>query len=315
LLIVAALAFAYRRRPRLPRVARRHAWLATAVVVFVLLPATGAAAAKLGQGLSQVLSPHSSLWGGDVTTLTPVGLFTGTGGGVLPALAVAAVAVVGLLALPRRVGIALGVLLAALSLLDLRFRLAPTGAYMDFKHLSFVGMLVLVLAASACARMVVSRSGRARVLCVGLAVAWTAAAIVQTGRDGRVTGQQVSAETFQIRTWSAQLPPGTSVRVDIAPSGWQLWAVYMLSAHPVDAPDPVLSTTYAHPRYGRRADYAISLRYYPYPDPRVKRKVPPILYAQNPPVFENGQFVLRRVAWPARLDYVRDTSSTALVEP
>jgi hypothetical protein len=176
-------------------------------------------------------------------------------------------------------------------------------------------MIVLVLAASACARMVVSRSGRARALGIGLAVAWTAAAVVQTGRDGRLTGQQVSAETFQIRTWSAQLPRGASVRVDIAPSGWQLWAAYMLSAHPVDAPDPVLSTTYAHPRYGRRADYAISLRYYPNPDPHVTRPVPPILYARNPPVFENSQFVLRRVAWPRRLDYVRDTSSLAMVEP
>jgi hypothetical protein len=313
LVIVAALAIAYRWRPRLPRIARRHAGITTVVVVFVLVPALLGAGAKLAQGLSQVLSPHSSLWGGDVSSLTPVGYFTGTGGGLVPALAVVAVALVGLRALPRRVAVALGIVLAALILLDLRFRLASTGAYMDFKHLSFVGLIVIALAASAGARLVFWGSRRMQVLAVVLAAAWSAAALVLVGREARLSGEQVTPQLFQIRSWAARLPRGASVRVDVPPSGWQLWAVYMVGDHPVDSPAPVLSTTYAHARYGIRADYALELRH----DLGTGRREPPLLYAQNPPLFENSVFVLRRVRWPQRGRYaaVRDTSSTELVEP
>ena len=311
LVILLALAIAYRRRPRLPRVAGRRAKIAVGVAVVVVLPAVVAAAAKLSQGLGQILSPHSSLWQGDVTNLTPVGLFTGTGGGAVPALVVFALAILGLRALPRRIAIGLGTVLVALALLDIRFRTASTGAYMDFKHLSFLGTLVVVLAASACARLAFSPALRARAIGAVLATAWVAATLVQVGNQARATPQQVPAELFQIRAWAAKLPHGASVRVDVPPSGFQLWSVYMLGDHPVDSPVPDITTTYAHARYGRRAEYALSLRNYI----GSKRPFPAVLYAQNPPLFENSQYVLRRVAWPRRLDYVRDTSSTALVEP
>ena len=52
---------------------------------------------------SQLVTPNAGLWQGDVTTLLPVGRFVGTGGGILAALAVAAVAVFALRALPRAV--------------------------------------------------------------------------------------------------------------------------------------------------------------------------------------------------------------------
>jgi len=312
LLIIAALAVAYRWRPSLPSVARRHPALATVVAVVVLAPALIGAAAKLGQGLSQVLSPHSALWGGDVFTLTRVGNFTGTGGGVLPALGVLAVALVALRALPRRVAVALGAVLAALALLDLRFRLAQTGAYMDFKHLSFLGVLVITLAAAACARLAFSSSRRARVVAFALAAAWAGAALVLVGRDARMSAEQVTPQLLQIRSWAAKLPAGASVRVDVPPSGTQLWAVYMLGNHPVDTPAPVISTTYAHAPTGTRADYALAVRYAPIGSTHALR---PLLYAQDPPLFQNSQFALRRVVWPRRYDAVRDTSSTALVEP
>jgi hypothetical protein len=313
--IVIALLIAYRRRPRLPRIARKHAWLATALVVLVLGPACVAAALKLGTALAQIFSPHSSLWGGDVTTLTPVGRFVGTGGGVLPALAVVVVAALCLRQLPRRIAVALGTVLLLLFALDIRFRTAGTGAYMDFKHLSFVGLLVLTLAASATARLAFSRS-RAVVL-AGLAITavWTVAALHQSGQEGKTTGAQVTPELFQIRSWADRLPPGASVRVDIPASGTQLWAVNMLGNHPVDAPDPVLSTTYAHAPYGTRADYALAPRYYPSLNPAVKRPIPPILYARDPPLFENDMFVLRRVDWPARYANVSPTASRKLIEP
>jgi hypothetical protein len=118
---------------------------------------------------------------------------------------------------------------------------------------------------------------------------------------------------FQIRAWASRLPKGASVRVDIPPSGVQLWAVYMLGAHPVDSPSPVLNTTYAHAPYGWRADYSLSLRYDPVPgrDGR-PRRFPRPLYARNPPVAESHQFVLRRIAWPAHLAATPQTASQTL---
>jgi hypothetical protein len=313
--IVIALLIAYRRRPRLPRVARAHAWVATGLAVLVLGPAVIVAALKLGTALGQIFSYHASLWGGDVTTLTPVGWFVGTGGGLLPALAVLAVAALALRELPRRLGIALGVVLLLLFALDVRFRTASTGAYMDFKHLSFVGLLVLVLAASATARMTFSRSRAVALAGLAITAGWTVAALHQTGREGKTTGAQVTPELFGVRSWANELPKGSSVRVDIPASGTQLWAIYMLGNHPIDAPDPVLSTTYAHAPYGTRAQYSLALRYYPSPNPSVKRPIAPILFAQDPPLFENGAFVLRRVRWPASEAGVRITASRKLVEP
>ncbi len=314
-LICVALLIAYRRRPRIPRFARRHAWAMGIVAVLVLGPAAAAAAVKLWDALSQIFSTHSSLWGGDVTSLIPVGWFVGTGGGVLPALAVLAVAALGVQGLRRRIGVALGVVLALLLLLDIRFRTASTGAYMDFKHLSFVGLLVLVLAATATARLVFSRSRVAVLAGLLIAAGWTVAALHRSGTEGKTTGVQVTSELFQVRTWADRLPKGASVRVDVPASGAQLWAVNMLGNHPVDAPDPVLSTTYAHAPYGTRAQYSLSLRYALNPNPRIKVPVPPILHAQNPPLFENDQYVLRRVVWPAGQAGVPTTASRKLVEP
>ena len=118
---------------------------------------------------------------------------------------------------------------------------------------------------------------------------------------------------FQIRQWSARLPPGATVRVDIPVSGTQLWAVYMLGDRPVDTPTPVVHTTYAHANLGFRADYSLSVRsllidhrYVP---------VPARLYAVDPPVFENSMFVLRRIVWPKRYKNIPDTASVRLVQP
>jgi hypothetical protein len=90
----------------------------------------------------------------------------------------------------------------------------------------------------------------------------------------------------------------------------------MLGAHPVDSPTPVLFTTYAHAPSGLRADYSLALRYYPVPGPDGRpRAFPRPRYAQNPPLAENDQFVLRRIAWPPRLASTPSTASQTLVEP
>jgi hypothetical protein len=316
LLILAALAIAYRRRPRLVSALRSRSWIFGLIAVLVLAPALVGAGVKLYQGVTQLFSPHSTLWGGDLPSFMPVGKFVGTGGGIVPVLLVGGVAVVGLRSLPRRVGWALGVAVLALWLIDIRFRLASTGAYMDFKQLSFAGALLVTIAATAA--MARLSSSRPAVLSAGLALAlalgWTIAATLQDHNEIIRTSEQVTPQMFQLRSWADRLQRGASVRLDIPPTGVQLWAVYMLGAHPVDAPTPVTGTTYAHAAGGVRADYSVSLRFYVAADGRIKR-FPKPAFTQSPPLAENIQFVLRRIVWPARLARYPDTSSQKLVEP
>jgi hypothetical protein len=315
LLIIGVLAIAHRRYLLAPQLLRSRSWIVGLLAVLVLAPAVAGAAIKLGQGIQQLLSSHSGLWGGDITTLLPVGDFVGTGGGAVPAFLVLIVAGCALARLPRRSAVALGISLAVLCLLDLRFRLAGDGAYMDFKHLSFVGALVLTLAATGVTRLLSERRGLALAGGAVLALAWAGAAVVQGHRESVNTPQQVNAAMLQIRQWAARLEPDASVRVDIPPSGVQLWAVYMLGRHPVDSLDPVVGTTYAHAAYGGRADYSLSLRYTPSAIPGRVRPYPRPPFAVNPPLARNYQFVLRRIRWPRRLSAYPDTASERLVEP
>ena len=314
LVILAALAVGYGRRPRPIAVLRSRSWIIGLVCILVLAPAVIGAAVKLGQGASQLLSAHSTLWGGDVSSFMPVGRFVGVGGGIVPALAVAAVAMLGLRALPRRVAWALGLAVLALCLVDVRFRLASSGAYMDFKQLSFMGALIVAMAAAAATALLSSRRSPAVAAGLVLVAVWTVALALQDRREILGTDAQVPSEMFQIRSWANRLPRGASVRVDIPPTGVQLWAVYMLGAHPVDSPTPILNTTYAHAPLGVRADYSLSRHYSISASGRVRR-FPRPPFAQNPPLFENDQFVLRRIVWPARYASIPDTSSQTLVEP
>jgi hypothetical protein len=326
LVILAAVAVAYRRWPRPIAMLRSRSWVFAVLGVLVLAPAVAGAALKLEQGISQLLS-GGVLWEGDVPHLLPVGRFVGTGGGIVPALAVAAVALLGLRMVPRRVGWAVGLGIVVLVLVDVRVRLNSTGAYMDFKQLSFVGALVVALAAAGVAGLLAGDAAalpgtppRWHLAAAGAAalatLGWGAAAVAQDRTEIKQTRPQVTPELLQIRSWAARLPRGASVRVDIPPSGTQLWAVYMLGSHPVDSPTPVVYTTYAHAPYGLRADYSIALRLYPVPGPDGRfRRFPRPLYARNPPLFKNNQFLLRRIVWPARLGSTPQTASQTLVEP
>jgi hypothetical protein len=313
-LIIGALAIAHERYRLAPRLLRSRSWAVGILAVLVLAPAVVGATIKLGQGIGQLFSSRGGLWGGDIVHNVALGDFVGTGGGLVPGLLVLAVAVLTLTSLPRRSAIALGVSLAALCLLDLRFRLDRQGAYMDFKHLSFVGALTLTLAATGAARLLASRAGRAMAAGALLALFWAGAALTQGHREMLASQTQVDPELFQVRQWARALPAGTSVRVDVPPSGLQLWAVYMLSSHPVDASSPVLYTTYAHAIYGLRADYSLSLRYLASSSGRV-RPAPRPLFAVGRPLRRNDQFQLWRVGWPARLRSIPSTASQALVEP
>ena len=324
--VILALVVACRPRLRRPRISGARGWAGLVLALLVLLPVTLGAALKLGQGLGQFFSTGGSLWGGDVKSFVPLGMFVGAGGGAVAAAAVIVFALLGLTWLERRQGWALGIGLAVLALVDVRFRVVSAGAYMDFKQLSFVGPIVLTLAVAAAVWLMEAvpwaSLGRAAsgawagaVACLVLLCGWWVAAIREDRRENLATQVQVTPQMLQIRQWVAALPPRASVRVDIPPSGLQLWAVYMLGAHPVDSPEPILNSTYAHAPYGLVARYSLSLRMTQTPDPAQASPVAPILYARDPPVAENSQFVLRRIVWPARVHEPPDTSSQTLVEP
>ena len=323
-LVVGALALAHKRWRLIPELWRSRSWLLGALAIVVLAPAVAGAALKLAAGLRQLLSSRGGLWGGDIVHPLPAGVFTGTGGGVAAALAVLAIAAAGITGVPlpgrlrlpgleRRAALALGGSLGLLCLLDLRFRLDRQGAYMDYKHLAFVGGLVLCVAGAGLARW--AAAGGAAAAAAGLlAVTWAALALPHGHREMLTNGLQVDPQMLEIRDWVSHLPRTASVRVDVPPSGVQLWAVYMLGAHPVDASTPLLGTTYAHANYGLRADYALSLVSIPRAHgPAIPARRP--LFASGAPLDRNAQFALWRVRWPARLAAIPSTATQALVEP
>ena len=323
-LIVGALALAYERWRLIPTLWRSRSWLVGALALLVLAPAVAGAALKLVAGLRQLLSASGGLWGGDIVHPLAMGVFVGTGGGLAAALIVLAVAVAAITGLPlpgrlrmpgleRRAALALGSALGLLCLLDLRFRIDPQGAYMDYKHLAFVGGLVVCVAAAGLARW--AAAGGAAVAGAGLlGLVWAAFALPHGHREMLASGLQVDPQMFQVRQWASELPRGASVRVDVPPSGVQLWAVYMLGSHPVDASVPLLGTTYAHANYGLRADYALSLVSVPHAG-GAATPAPRPLFAAGPAMRHNAQFALWRVRWPAKLARIPSTATQALVEP
>ena len=322
--IVGAVALATGSDPSCPSVARARAWIVVPIGLLLLAPAVVGAVLKLKEAISQLLTPGSELWGGDIHRLLPVGPFLGVGGGIAAALPILVLAAIGAYTgLQGRQRVAIIGVLSALCLLDLRFRLVKSGAYMDYKHLTFVGVFHPRPGGEPRdAPAVRGRTGPAARRPPARCCSWP-------GRSRRwsrtaptlfLLPAQVDAQMFQIRSWVDHLPPGATVRVDIPPNelgGTQLWAVYMVGSHPVSSTDPVRGTTYAYPNGGYRADYALELRYNPAYGPESTVPQPSEWFAVNPPVDENSQFVLRRVVWPRTGPYAgyTDNSSTTLNEP
>ena len=293
LLALAAFAIALRRRPPLPR--RR--WLITLSVAAVVLvvPLVGVGE-KVVEGVGEFVHPGGGGWRGDVLTFMPLGNFVATGGGALALLAVAAFAIVGLIRkVPRPQAWGLGALLALSVLVDVRLRLSSAGTYVDFKHLTFVGLLALALAVAGGMWLLEQKRGWAVAGMVGL-LALVAAAAVNARDELATTREQVTTAMIELRSWSAQLPRGASVRLDIPISGFQAWAADFLQPHPLVSPAPLGDTEAPHVRYGQRAQYSLALT------SGLNRSfmrdhiwVPPTRDVVEPPVRSNPQFVLRKV--------------------
>jgi hypothetical protein len=134
---------------------------------------------------------------------------------------------------------------------------------------------------------------------VALVAAGVAAAAWRTHVELGRTYDQVTAEMRELGKWSDRLPRDASVRLDVAPSGYQLWAGYFLARHPLDSPAPLVGTTYPAVTYGTRADYAVATA------PALTRRLAasglalPGLHDTAPrPLLANDQFVARRVVRP-----------------
>ena len=296
-------------RPRISWPRGRAGVAATVAAVLLALPVFGAAAKAL-IGVTWFLSSDSKLVTGDFFTFVPFSAFVGTSAGIAGALAVLAVAAFAVWRLvPRREALALGVVFALCVLLDVRLRISHRGSYMDFKHWSFLGGFVLAFAAAGVAWLVASRRTALVAGGVALAIGWGAIAVHRVRLENGPTLQQVTTDMFALRDWSAALPPDASIRLDIPPSGLQLWAQYFLYRHPVDAPYPILLTTYAHAPWGVAADYVITPRYIP---GKGSARWPRPPYTDPVPVRQNFSFLLYRLHMPARF---RDTSSRKMVQP
>jgi len=113
-----------------------------------------------------------------------------------------------------------------------------------------------------------------------------------------VTYDQMTAGLFGVRAWDDEIPTSETIRIDVPPSGWQLWSWYVLSRHRVSARDPLIAF-FPHPPKGRRADLVL-----------VKRDQPVPRDAVGAPIRTNEEYALYRL----RRDLPgRDVSSRRLV--
>jgi hypothetical protein len=293
-------------RPHLPRTPRGRAFAAGAVLVAIppgLVLLRGVF--EKADGAAKVVLPGHDLaaWRGDLTAFPALGSFFGAPvrvaagpavtvggapvwvGGVVAVLVIAA-AVAGLRRLPRDVAAGLGAAIGGGLVLALYFRLRTGGEYFYFKLLAFLAPLVVATAAVWLARAWSSPRRTPATLAAVAAVAWVAVSLAGLRQEVRNTGPQLTPQLLGLRDAARRLPPGSSIRLDLPPDGTQLWAGYMLASHPLDAPAPIVGTTYPHVPLGRKADYILAGPVGP------KRRWPD---ADGPPVYRNADFRIYRM--------------------
>jgi hypothetical protein len=204
--------------------------------------------------------------------------------GYLGLAAVCALAVLGLRRVRPELRIPLGVMVAVTALVGIYFRLRTGGELFFFKDLAFLGPYVLSLALLGLAGVVASR--RRVVAMVGAAGLAVTSVVVAVGAELEVhqTYPQATPSVLALASWDRAMPRAASVRIDVPPSGWQLWAAYMLHDHPLAALTP-LGGFFPHPPAGRKADYVLTNRPQPRPADAVGR-----------PLLQSVQFELWRMS-------------------
>jgi hypothetical protein len=140
--------------------------------------------------------------------------------------------------------------MAVAGLCALYFSERENGQYFHFKTLGYLGPLVVALAGAGIARMRLP-------LAVLLAAGWIAVAAVAVRDEIDITLPHVTPEHVELAEWSRELPPGSSVRLDVHPA-LQLWVAYFLHDHPLSSRVPIEGTSYPHVPRGRKADFVIA---------------------------------------------------------
>jgi hypothetical protein len=256
-------------------------WVSGLLLGLVALAVAAALVRGVGEKVGAAvvaLSPWGDLsaWSGPALGYVPVHTVLGIpslGSGAVTTAAVAAVlglAVFGVSRLPRAAGLPFGALCAAGLLAAVYLRARSQTELFYFKTMGFTGPLVVAAAAVGIADL----AGRVRAtatpqrLAGALGVAALAGVIVASAVDVRREVSQtfgyVTPDVLELKRWSAQLPPGRSVRLDVPANGWQLWASYMLADRPLCTSRP-FSGFFPSPPFGVRADYALTYADQPVP--------------------------------------------------
>jgi hypothetical protein len=233
----------------------------------------------------QVVAPGSSLvgWSGSALPFLPFPEFVGMpGSGAVDIAGLAVVcllAAVGLSRLRSEARWPVGAMVITTALIGVYFRKRFDGQLFFFKDLAFVGPYALMLALVALGWLARSRAWRTGLVgVVGIAAALVVIP-AGAGREVNATFPQANQYVLQLRAWNRELPRGSSVLVDVYPSGWQLWASYMFVDHPLATPTP-LDGIFPHPAIGFKADYLIALRIKP----------PPRYAVVGSPVLRNAEY-------------------------
>ncbi|MEA2160541.1 MAG: hypothetical protein QOD66_2921 [Solirubrobacteraceae bacterium] len=169
------------------------------------------------------------------------------------------------------------------ALIGVYFHVRTDGELFYFKDLAFLGPYLLMLALIALASLATgSRRGRSLIGIAGLLVSLVVVG-ASAGSEINSTFDNATRSVLALRTWSRELPKGSSIRIDVPPSGSQLWATYMFSSHPEAALSP-LGGIFPHPPRFRKADYVVALITQPRPADAV-----------GPVLLRNRQFQLWRM--------------------
>jgi hypothetical protein len=271
-----------RRRPIL--------WLPIVIVAVPVVAVLVRGVYEKSNGALQVILPWQSLsgWHGYALPFLPFPRFVGMPGAswadYLGLAAVCLIAAFGAARVERELRVPLVAMVLITALIGVYFRLRTGGELFFFKDLAFVGPYVLLLALIEVTAL--AMSARRRSTALGLAGIAAAAVIVPASAAAEIDGtyDQASKAVLQLRTWDHELPAGSSVRIDVGQSGWELWAMYMFSDHRLSALNP-LGGFFPHPVVSHKADYVVVLRSQGEPRDAI-----------GGPVFSNDTYVLYRLS-------------------
>jgi hypothetical protein len=273
---------------------RSLVWMVPAAVLLAV-PILGVLE-KIGEGVRLLGNLDTALvdWQGDLAFHPPVGEFLAVADVPGRTALVVLVCVAGLLGLwraPRRVAVPLIVTLGLAGLAAVLFGVLNDGQYLYFKILAFAGPLILVAA-------VVWLGALRPVALAAVALALLSASAL-AGADDEIdqSFDQLTPQMLELREWSAELPPGASIRLDTPPPA-QLWEAYMLSDRRLGSRRP--NDDYPAVARSVSADYALGWQRRRPPSDRVGR-----------PLRENSRYRLWRLDGSAGPDTTSRRQSSA----